>query len=1514
MRFKIAGQGEQSTLSKPLGQLPHAISRKGDKLFVGDGDTLLSFDVVKNDKGTSLVLSERLKAPCNITAMSDAPSGLLLAYFDPADSARLARVSGSSFVPITQLPLPTTSIAAAGDLVAVLIPPRIGLPAEVLAIDARSGVVARTHPVSVGVTRLKSSASGAVSAIDGRLLQVQQIDLDTRCPEDSTPPGTDRDSCNPPRGNDRRPDCCRQPEPDRCRGDHNPPHGSSGDGRTRPTVPKPDHCRPGSDGSDDGCIRYTAVGTTIVREDICDPGRGRCHRNLFSRIEQLEVRGNTLVALTRQGGLLEVLDSHSLVPRKQMPIARGTLLLQAAETPVFLAVSNDLSQTILLEDEPPGSALDLQIGSEVSERIFKGTDAFAAPVNALFSLTQRSVLIIPVTYAGQNFPQGVGNDVYRQALEQPDGPLDRASRYYADSSYQLQNLDFHVFGAPTQSQHPIEDFYIGGPIEIDQPVADYYRGEYVQGGIETTMDMGPSPAGFQLQGGETLNLIAYSAVNAGDGGLGNPLPYVADFPAMVMKIDVHSNSTLDIPTTASQWSIGLVDGDGNNQSVHLDAGVLPSDVSVSFPQAGLASAYAAEVEEVRSALQTMLNAADPGGLFDPVEVLWGGDGSSRGHLYLVFRLSPAGGDVPMILDPGLGTFRTALSLDDETWQARGSARFLSGMSQADLNSEANSIRIYLKRVLELAEIRAAGSDATVHERVFGGCACSVAWAGGTYQATIRMTLSDVHSGSGIGGIISIGTSTGDNPLNLASGTPVHGSDFGADDHHTMADKTAFFTMLYQRMLLAVQAHLGNPAASDWTAFANALNNYDTLYTFPVEEPPATMAGAWSVSAPGISSNDFRAFVFNPGTGGINDPNGIGAHIATRWGMNFQKFPPDPDAEGDMKTLAHELGHTLGLSDMYGATAVDSSLLGIGSLDLMGNSSADWPHFCAYHKIALGWLGVATQWGEQNIDCQVISRPDEGQQVSRRFILAPNEWWDEIDEDQVRSVFGNIPANTPVTTCVLCDLGGDGIHLASIEARAPRGAFSGSISVDGEPGRVMVIDALDIGSSKRYGRAIADTTDLPEDVVDSLLRYRRKMHLLTENIATGDTFNLGEAPGLPVEGVQITVGAEASVTIDGNSVPVYDCTVDWVGGLAADLGFADNDEEWRSTDICIDYVGDDDGNPESGAESWGDQLPLGAGDKIVIPQNGEEPHEVVLRVHNFGSESAFNTEVSLYLRDPGGGGDLDIDEPFDHVTIPEVLPGPHETRFPWSVRADQNAHVCWHAVVDRFEIGEGSSARVIVNDASVSNNWVQQNIFETDVPYASPPEPLEQMFSVSNDGPFVEFAWLIPESLPDGVTLRVRPAELRVPAYSRRNFHLHFEFDEDMTRDACRRDIDVLLRCMRRDGHYEAPWGASLFRLHLRRKTAAHLVGQWLLNTINLSGTIEPPIGVGRISLRLNFEDGEPARWISANLEPGGVFHATFDATGIDAAQAYANAHYRGTVVYAACVSPTVTVRPQLPEG
>jgi len=203
-----------------------------------------------------------------------------------------------------------------------------------------------------------------------------------------------------------------------------------------------------------------------------------------------------------------------------------------------------------------------------------------------------------------------------------------------------------------------------------------------------------------------------------------------------------------------------------------------------------------------------------------------------------------------------------------------------------------------------------------------------------------------------------------------------------------------------------------------------------------------------------------------------------------------------------------------------------------------------------------------------------------------------------------------------------------------------------------------------------------------------------------------------------------------------------------------------------------------------------------------------------------------------------------------------------------------------------------------------------------VVYSSPPKPIETRFSVHNDGAFIEHAYLEPRGMPKGVTMRIRPRLLRVPAFTTRHFHIRVEFDEEIIDDACRREIELLVQCWRQEDHSVEPWGASLFKFKVREETATTVGGSWLggqVQTLSLSGAVDPGTVFGEVSLRLDFENGQPALWVDTPLSVGGLFDEVVDTSGIQHDRKVV-VTYRGSPLHAISTSDPATIFTLEPAG
>ena len=1505
------------------------------RLYAARDATLKIYEIAQQE-GAQATLSPlcTIAAPGQITDITCGREDLIVSAVTQ-DGAALYRLRGERLDPLADLPRAPRAVVTSGTGreagVSVLLPPARGMMAEILHIDGRSGALISRREAAASVAQLRPVAGRAVLALDPQQRSVNRVDLNPNCrPErpggDGPRPGPERPTPYDDTG--RGCGCCpppRRPIPEDQRPDPIPPRR-----------PPPEYCEDGSDGTQDDCFVYVVTGHSITCRNICRPGSTPCRRHVHRRIERLELVGHSLFALSKDGRALTRMDARSLHTIEEVTLPRSeSLLLPAPAAGQLLALAPDLSQLTVVQAAQSALDLNFDLGAQVSEKLIVGTRGLVQSRGPQFASEPADVLIVPVAFPGQNYTPANSVAPYRDALwtllgteaTDEDAPLTKVLTYYEEQAKGRQDLSFTVFGADSGA------YYTGGPIQIDQSVPSLYNGDFVAAGMQRLISLNTTRTRVSLRGNETREINAISSVNFNpdEDADAHHHPFTLRFPALVVRLNLDGTNRVQVGPGSTPWTLNYTDNTGAPQVLSLAHTALSAPYDQTFESAGVPSAFEAEVNELRTALNDALAASPQANDFEDIDVVWGKRaGETLGRLYILFRFA-GGGDVPRFDDPGstseIGDFFQMPDDDARRWI--GSVDLDPTLSPDDKADREAEFKNYLVLVSRLAEI-AANADANnseVREAKLGSATFSYGESGGVLAYVTKFLMSEKHGGENAA--IEPGAGQGADPLGLADAVPTPSSPFDADDHNVMPtqNKDKFFEMVYHRIIEAVEAEHNGPPPDGWDGLATYLAGFRTIYTFPVDAPPPGASGAWSIDLPG-STGALRAFVRGSQT--TNAPDDIGESVSLRWAMNFQSFDPVAPTggisprESDVRTFAHEIGHTLGLKDMYSSTKFDPTIQYMSELDLMGSSQANWSHLCAYHKLALGW------WTLDADERDRLDPPAEDTQRTTDFILVPTEWWGDIDEADARAAVPGAPGDAFVTGVVLLNLNGDGGVLGAIEARAPGPRFSGDMVPDmptGAIGRVTVTNILDYGENGRYGQIIEDTEDVPDAVVDGLLRYRRILHPIARNLQEGATFDFEGAPGFPYQGLELAIVDEGQITVNNggalgsSTVPIYHVRVDWTGRRNPDVGFQDREVDWQSTDIAIDYTGQMAGNPQSGPGDWSNGLPQGVGDTVQIPPSGSsaESHQVIVQVHNFGDDTVEDVRVDLFLKDPGGAGDLGDGNPYRTQTIPSLGPvedfGPTLLRFDWEVAPGQEPHVCWRAVVRDFRVPSGDSSQIVVSDASPTNNWAQQNIFESNVNFQSPPEPLESRFSVTNDGPFNEQAHLVAEGLPVGARLTIRPAVMRIPPYSQRTFRLRFEFDEDMIEDPCRREMDVLIRCIRNEEHNEELWGASLYKLRLTRKTDLSVEGYWIPPTLHLSGQIKPGIGVGQVSLRLDFRDGTEPVWISTALEPGGVYDTTFDVSGHpNSEEVFVMARYRGTAVFAPATSPTVRIARPTPAG
>jgi hypothetical protein len=252
-----------------------------------------------------------------------------------------------------------------------------------------------------------------------------------------------------------------------------------------------------------------------------------------------------------------------------------------------------------------------------------------------------------------------------------------------------------------------------------------------------------------------------------------------------------------------------------------------------------------------------------------------------------------------------------------------------------------------------------------------------------------------------------------------------------------------------------------------------------------------------------------------------------------------------------------------------------------------------------------------------------------------------------------------------------------------------------------------------------------------------------------------------------------------------------------------------------------------------------------------------------------------------------------------TTIADMPGGdaPVSSALEWDVPAGFGGHTCLAVEIADYKIPKDSDgAALATDDVWIANNHAQKNVDEFIPLQASPYEPTEFDYSVHNDAPRVEYAYLEPDGLAYGMKLTVTPPGQFVPSKSTVIFRCKLELDDKVLDVGCRSDRQFRLVTWRRDPESTPRWGGVQYKVRPRKRCAVTLKGYWSYSDdIQIDGSVFPDTGGGILRLRLAFA-GMDAFWVPLSLGVGGIFmwqgHQSGDATSLEAV-----ASFEGTALY-----------------
>jgi M6 family metalloprotease-like protein len=864
------------------------------------------------------------------------------------------------------------------------------------------------------------------------------------------------------------------------------------------------------------------------------------------------------------------------------------------------------------------------------------------------------VCVFTVTEPGQLF--GDPDQAKMQALLEPN-VYDVNYDYYRENSFQTVETEFTVFGVHLGAPRP--------PLVLPQSFASYFYDDYRPGGLEAIMpgDWASPPV---FDGTEAMTVHTEPAFGTGND---YEIPFAAlwttrthaAYPVAVnfagtetVQLDVQDQDGTMRNLNVAFGALNLNHAQGDNEAAFLDA--LGDHVTDAIRAAETAAGSPVVVQDVIfRRIRLNDDDTDFGRLQGQIRVAAGG--AQKGRV----TLTPPGAVPAALIAIGFngvgsrsGVLASAAQFDDYFGECLHAARFDAGEGEG-LNDP------HLDTAVEVQENAAA------------------------QEVRVRINLASDKGGAGAE--ITLVSTSGLAGTGWPAAVPIAGSDSTANNQNTMR----YHQDLANDVFTAAMDHIRATGPWDADAVQAQFADFDAMMIGFVGACPTTVpvAERWDC-ANAVDFGRLRMFVRyhqatdlnNPGPGG---PVTMGTDLLI--GQRFNQFDPG--------VMSHEVGHGLGLPDLYSAAGYRDDVVYVDRWCQMSGGNSRFNHFCAWSKWAVGWIVENPDDESLNRVIDVPMPAPEGQTTTEAW-LCPVEYWDDTMHADIEAEVGEDP---PIGQMMKVHLGSDGGVVDLIELRATGQAYS--LQLPPTPA-VIVTNVLQPGTDRRWA-------------VNGL--YRRAVHLLNEGRelrAVGDRFDFAAAPEFPVKGTVVELMELR--TIRGGSIPIARVKVVREAAEFIDLYFQDNVPSWRSPDIWVDWPGDN-ADPALPRE-YPEGTPTDQGETVRFPGAGVEPHFLVVRPHNAGNVHAEDVKVRWFICDPPGAGDDGRWVQRDTMTLPLLDNGTWEIApFTWNIDAATNDHQCIRAEIIDWTIptevdpATGDTLALGSDDVLLQNNNAQKNVFD-----------------------------------------------------------------------------------------------------------------------------------------------------------------------------------------------------------
>ena len=1354
-----------------------------------------------------------------VTAIAESSAGLIVT----AESS-IYRASGDKPEKLAAVEGRVRSLVVAGLTIFAAIEREGRVDGTLIELDIERRAIVSERALRSAAVKLTVDPSGAHLGIaDGSTFRALRTRADDPCagrPPASESPPDPADPCG-------------------CHDGQTPqaPDRPSDADRPAPEAPPDEPCDPGLSGiPTPGGGRVVGDGSGVTQYPPGGYGPiNPCRAQLFFEVHKLLAAGSFYIAADQEARKVAVLASDLRVLR-EYTMRQGAQVLSAPGQPQMLMYNRAarLWEREWLERITP-DALErdpLYLDPSLSEPMtFVGQPMHVMKGGRAPAVGKLRILVLPVVEPGQSFTDA---DLPKLNAYMKRTAFSHVREYYDENSFgQLKDIVFEMFGVDSGPK--------GGPLRLPRLIKDYYNPQYIGAHVDLVKTGLTFPVKLIFDGRESLTL----EVKPQNGGR-DTRSFTLKFCAALFT-QQHNNFPAQIRFAGTETATIFVKRpNGANAALNLVFTAKTIDIT--------------NEGDVTAKLQDLTNYLD--GVIAAAESA-AGIASRLFAKPLVRRLkqpNPGFGFLVTTLAHAIATGPklevTNISYSGGTNNPLGIGEGFVGSLTINSSAGTGFLRTYLDYMATLAQ-EDTGLDYT-QRRLSDDPVITI--EGGKLVSSFFIKEEDGGPGA---------TLTASNPVELGvlfdtmqnvPNTPVTaGRSFTPRDGEEGFDGMVSdaFTAAVERMAPAGQHAQKKDSINDF--FRNPTSGYqavvigmlDPAKTDPSDGDFVRPNEMWN-AGPNSRAEGMRA-VEGPRTGVYRPFKDI--QFGSNWNLVFFTVKPE------FAIFCHELGHALGLGDLYKREAgYRDDLLYMETWAMMHDHTA-LSHHCGYHKWQAGWIP------DSRVHTIEPAQPD--QTLTREVLLVPVEYWHQNDTliGAARQAF-NAPT-MPVVQLVQLDIGGDVDVFDLIEAHQ-KGRSDGlpprfSQNLPAEPA-VLVTNCVIWWDENRY--AFNN-------------KYRAPVHPLHHSAQLknpGDSFDLAKAPELPEKGIVVSIVDRKNV----NGVEIFRIKVERKNAAFIDLYFSSADPYYRNPDIWVDWTGD---NGPGGKSSSADRkdhhiYPLGQptdqGEKVVVPGSGEELHWMVARLRNRGGVKAELVKLNFSVCEPSGGGDRGNFKLKYSVTLPEVLPTPGDKFITepgeWKVPSDLKRHTCIMVEVADWKIPRDDEGVALAsNDSWEKNNRAQKNVDVVGPRSNSPYEPIEFDFSVNNSARWPEVAYLEPDGLPYGMRLTVTPKRRKIAAGETAIFRCKLALDDRVIDASCQGDRDFRIIVWRVDEHSAVRWGGVHYKVRPRKGTHADINGSWdYSDIVEITGNVSPDPGGGFVRIRLAYE-GHNARWVTAPLLPGGTF-------------------------------------------